>query len=328
MHCLKFVGRPFYMRYLICFLLFLGFAKPAQAQSKPGRYKLTGYVFVRGSAPSTYVAEYTLAANGNIDGYTLTSSSTGVLKAKLIGRLEKNGDFFLKETVSLDEHPLPNTYFCFFSANLKKNTDNGKTVYTGLFDSRQPDGTPCEGGTMVLTDVTPIPPAPRPAVSTPRRQPASRPARTTARQQNSVTRPKPATAPTPPTPPTPPPPPKPKRISPADTFSKEPFFVWQSDSVVLEIWDGFEEDGDIISLHFDGQEILHRYKLLNNGKRRLSFHLPDDAIHHMEIFFWEEGAVSPNTPNIIFTDGSRHFERVLTGSYGQKLDIWFARKME
>lgn len=306
------------MRYFCFILLLFGLPLQGEAQSKPGRYKFTGYIYIPGNGPSTYVAEYTLSANGTIDGYTLTGSGSSVLKAKLVGRLERNGNLFIKETASLDDKPAFGTYYCFFSANLKKSMHNGKLVYSGTFASHQLNGAPCDGGTMVLTDVTPLPPKPKPR---PRPQPAVTPAPPPA--------PKPQPQPAQPLPQPPaPPPPAPPALHPADTFSKEPFFIWQSDSLVLEIWDGYEEDGDIISLHFDGEEILHHYQLLHNGKRRLAFYLAPNQIHHLEIRFWEEGNIRPNTPNIIFTDGNQHFERELTGSYGEKLDLWFARKKQ
>lgn len=337
------------MRFLFYLLLLFALPTAVRAQSKPGRYKFTGYIYIPGSAPSTYIAEYNLSAKGDIDGYTLTGSRDGVLKAKLVGRVERNGNVFIKETESLDEKPLTGMYYCFFSAYLAKGTHDGKVVYSGKFESYQTNGNPCEGGTMVLTDVTPLPPVPKP-------------------KPKPVPPPPPPPSPPPPPPPPPPPSPKPvsatppakpvedtvavvreapqskpapvpkpvpKPIQPAaaplpvrDTLAREPLFVWQSDSLVMEIWDGYEEDGDVISLSFDGEEILHHYKLLRNGKRRLSFYLSPGKVHHLQIRFWEAGNIPPNTPSIIFTDGQTHMKRALSGRYGEKLDIWFVRKKQ
>lgn len=348
---------------LFCFLLsLLAFAlPPAQAQ----KYKRTlrGEVRIAGHPPQYYYIYYT-ASGANITGYSITQSATGDLKAALVGRLSDDGEeLYLRETQSLD-YDEPGMVLCFFAARLKLSRVPGRRVWSGPFSSRQPDGTPCDGGTMTFIDLDPTPPPPprpvqpppRPAAPKPTPPPAPKPEPPRPVREIIASLPA-ASGPTPgitppgvrirfdgplpvpavkrpvaialPAPPVatkqpaekPLPVPAVPRI---DTASLRNTYFVKNDSIRVEIWDGVENDGDAISLHYNGREILRNEKL-QAEKRILTLPIVAGAWNTLTIHLLAEGNIPENTVALTIRDGVDVRTLSINGYNGQTAHLFFKK---
>ena len=295
------------LRLLHSGLAILSFLMPvgAVAQSKV-IYTLTGQVEMSGQSLKSYTVSY--AKQGNrISGYTITGDPRQHgLKAAMRGIL-KTDSLFITETGTLDPlaRNLPGSIYCFFSAVLVyKENISGRKGWAGVFKGFSEDGAPCGGGNMVLfeNEKTPLFGNPTPAKPLP------------------VTTPEPAVKPLPITMP-----PAISKPPPADTANYHPLYLWNTDSLRIEIWDGFTVDGDVVSLEYNNLPLLNHQKLT---AEKLHFTLPvtGHGIQTITIPLWEEGFERPNTPNITLYDGMKQHAISISGSYGEVAHIYIRRK--
>lgn len=347
------------MRFF-CFLLLVLTITFAPAHAQKYKRTLRGEVRISGHPPQYYYIYYT--ANGaNITGYSITQSATGDLKAALIGRLSDDGqELYLRETQSMDFDE-PGMVLCFFAARLKLSKVPGRRVWSGPFSSRQPDGSPCDGGVMTFIDLDPTPPPlPKPVAAqpeTPVRTPAPRP--TPPRQTPKPEVPEPTPRPAPETiaflpfaktptaaalpqprtrllyplatPAIARPAPvvaQPKVLSPPtrkiDTATLHNTYLVKSDSLRIAIWDGAENDGDVISLHYNGQEILSNEKL-SAEKRVLVVPVTAGMWNTLTVFLLAEGNIPENTVALIITDGNDVRNLSVNGLNGQVANLFFKK---
>ncbi len=331
--------RPFGMRarhwyfgtYVIRYLLLiltLGVGLPAAAQ----RYQRTlrGDVRIPSYGRQYYYIYYN-ADGSRISGSSVTQNKEGDLKAALVGRLSDDGtEMYLRETHSLDP-VTPGMELCFFAARLKLTVYPDRRVWTGTFTSRQPNGEPCEGGTMTFVDLNPkAPPPPKPkpkaeptpAVIKPVR-PKAQPARDTMRvrriqkpavQAPPVRRDTVAATPVPePIPPMP------------DTTSLKPFFYWGGAELRFEIWDGVQEDGDVVTVRFNGTPILQNHRLTLE-KRTFTVPLSANSIDTLTVEMGHEGNLPANTVRLDLISTDKRYELALSGSYGDVKRFYFLRR--
>lgn len=73
----------------------------------------------------------------------------------------------------------------------------------------------------------------------------------------------------------------------------------------LLIWDADKEDGDIISLNFNGDWVLENYKL-KNKKREVVVKLVPNADNTLALYALNEGKIPPNTAAVMFWDGKAY----------------------
>ncbi len=343
--------------------LFALAALPVYAQ----KYKRTlrGEVRIAGHPPQYYYIYYT--ANGaNITGYSITQSAGGDLKATLIGRLSDDGqELYLRETQSMD-YDAPGMVLCFFAARLKLSSMPGRRVWNGPFSSRQPDGTPCEGGVMTFVDLDatpppppkpapppppkPTPPPPRPTPPPPKPEPKPVPESIAALPFASqsigavappalrlnISRPLPIPAINRPAPIASPPPPvvaklpAPERPLPTptvqkiDTASLRNTYIVKGDSIQIAIWDGVENDGDVISLHYNGREILNNEKL-SAEKRILTLPITAGVWNTLTLFLLAEGNIPENTVALTIKDGPDERTLSINGLNGQVAHLFFKK---
>ena len=335
-----------FMRAFTLFLLLLTAGLPASAQ----RYKRTlkGEVRIAGYSPQYYYIYYT--ANGaSISGYSVTQTVNGDLRATLTGRISDDGtELYLREVQSLDPME-PGMTLCFFAARLKLNVQPDRRVWSGAFSSRQPNGEPCEGGLMIFTDLNPVPPPPPKPVVKKEDPPPPKPVRPKERvnalpvlsgrafsvsgrageiipalraipgikipafvkppvrsfvQQSSavvITARNPDTA----------------RIS-------NPLY-WKNEEVTIDIWDGVQEDGDVVSVSFNGTPLLTAEKLTRT-KKTFRLKLLPNQWNIFTITLLQEGNLPENTLSLTLSDGQDRIEREINGLFGQQVVFYMRRK--
>ena len=100
------------------------------------------------------------------------------------------------------------------------------------------------------------------------------------------------------------------------TAGVEKTFDWHSDSIVIDVWDGGEFDGDKVTIALDGKAYLTRYMILKE-KKRISIPMPATGIHSLTILADDEGFSPPNTANLTLTDGTQHYNLLAYNTKGQ-----------
>ncbi len=80
-------------------------------------------------------------------------------------------------------------------------------------------------------------------------------------------------------------------------------YTWNSDTVVIDVWDGGGFDGDIVSIGFDKKYVLTQYTITPTPKR-IKIALPDNQVHTIIIKAENEGSDPPNTANLNLFDGT------------------------
>ena len=311
----------------LLFLLLTGWSAAASGQT----YKRTlrGEVRIPGHSPQYYYIYYT-ASGASISGYSVTQSDNGDLRATLVGRLSDDGtELYLRETETIDFIP-PGTELCFFAARLRLTIYPDRRVWQGAFSSRQPNGQPCEGGTMTFVDLNPKPPPPpKPKAETPK------PAPLKPKIEAPKPKPKPivrdtvakvvaAPKPMPDTPVrrrdtvvvTKPP------VSPPDTSRLRQFYRWFSGTMTFEIWDGVKEDGDAVTVLFNGKPVLEA-ATLTNEKRSFTVPISPSSVDTLTVLMLKEGNLPGNTTRLNLVGSDQRYELSINGSYGDKASFYF-----
>jgi len=105
------------------------------------------------------------------------------------------------------------------------------------------------------------------------------------------------------------------------TSGVEKSYEWHSDTVVIDIWDGGNVDGDRITLNFNGKQFLTNYYLAKE-KRQLRIPIIGHDISSITILAENEGSEPPNTASIMLTDGAIRYSIL---AYNKKGDAALIR---
>ena len=101
-------------------------------------------------------------------------------------------------------------------------------------------------------------------------------------------------------------------------------YDWHTDSLVIDIWDGGNVDGDVVTLEFDGSPVLKRF-MIDKPKKHLKVAVNGDGAHTLAIIAENEGSDPPNTATLTLTDGDRKYSVVAYNNKGQQSIITIKR---
>lgn len=125
-----------------------------------------------------------------------------------------------------------------------------------------------------------------------------------------------------------------KKITPPNTrFEKRTNTVLktieiESESVVIDLYDNGEIDGDSVSLFFNGKLVVARKKLTTQALR---LRIPQEELEaENELVMYAEnlGSIPPNTALMVVTDGNKRYEVRITSDLQKSGTIRFLRKSE
>jgi hypothetical protein len=288
-------------------------------------YKLQGYLAVPGGESFNYRIAFTDSL-GVIDGYSLTYKDidTKETKAWIQGSIDrKNKTLTFKETGIAYNHGFEtNVVICLVDAVLKYEAINKGHILTGPIVSKDAGNAYCGGGSITFVNddelqrlfaddqekkdsVIAVKPAPI-AVAQP--QQPRKPIKVvydTIRRQAPVADPVPHE----------------DRITSGDVKVYE----WESDTLVLDIWDGGHIDGDVVSVWFNGKAVLNNYTLTKD-KKRLSIPLVPGIENILTIVAGNEGNEAPNTANLLLTDAAKNYPVIAYNEVGKKAIIRIKKK--
>ena len=108
------------------------------------------------------------------------------------------------------------------------------------------------------------------------------------------------------------------------TAGIEKMYNWHSDTVIIELWDGGNIDGDRVSLLFNGMQYLNNYFLVKE-KRQLIIPLSVDQYNIITIIAENEGDDPPTTASLYLKDGLIKYSLLAYNAKGQQAVIKLKR---
>ncbi len=247
-------------------------------------YEFIGTLQLSNNELISYKLNFKELANGKIEGNSITDiygddRTKSVIKGS-INFTEQKISFV--ETANLSTKSKANeSDFCYLIVkNAKFKTAKGKTILQGKFSGKLPNGTVCANGTLYL-------------ISTNYLQQLENTYLTTDKIKNadtlSMLKEKIGTI---------------KDRADKNTLKSNEVLSlnWSSNEVILEIWDGEQEDLDEIQVYINDKKIVDQL-VLKRQKKILIIPLTE-KVSSIKIIGINEGLSAPCTANIILRDGS------------------------
>jgi len=303
------------------------------AQEK-NTYVLTGYMGVQGGESFTYKLELKDSTGNYLSGYSyIYKTLNNEVKTAVIAKRDK-----VQKTLNLlEKNIIYNNNFkskaviCLVESNLAFNKEDQAlkgTLITQTIDN----GGMCSTGTILFgnkeeinklfSDQIPETPERKPNTTTTTafKSPAINPTQKlnqlmaeNKRKEAAENKPAVETK-------------KPAALPPAKiTEGKEVVYEWNSDKVLLTIWDGSQEDGDRVTVSFNNLNVLTDYTL-KNEKKTLELTLDGEQINTISIAALNEGSQPPNTANITIEDGDKSYEIIAYNKIGKRAFIKIRKK--
>ena len=85
--------------------------------------------------------------------------------------------------------------------------------------------------------------------------------------------------------------------------------------IKIQVWDHGRIDGDIISVHVNGKEIISNYTL-KRGYYEINCTLDENFRNDIILFAHNVGSISPNTAAIKIYDGYKNEQLILNATLG------------
>ncbi|XZF13189.1 hypothetical protein ACTHGU_15485 [Chitinophagaceae bacterium MMS25-I14] len=280
------------------------------------QYRLTGYIGIKGGVSFHYQVVFTDSAGVMVHGYTITyDDATRSAKTLLEGSIDRaNHTITFRETeIVSNEGFYSPVVLCLVNATLKYMVENGRMILNGPITSKDKSEAECTSGsislindeeiaqlwkneTVVKKDTVAIPPK----VQLPKRKVQ------VIYDTGKVTRGTPADE---------------RNMTPDQiTSGADKTYEWNTDTVVLDIWDGGHIDGDVVTILFNNETILRKYTLTKD-QRQLRIPLGGKAESEITIIAENEGNEAPNTANITLTDGSKQYLLVAYNEAGRRASV-------
>lgn len=99
---------------------------------------------------------------------------------------------------------------------------------------------------------------------------------------------------------------------------------WNSNKLVLEIWDAGKEDGDIVSIYVDGKLVLDKF-MISHATKTIEVELRN-KLTEIRIEAINIGDIAPNTANIKLFDSNKEIDLFTDLSYRKSTTITVVRR--
>lgn len=110
------------------------------------------------------------------------------------------------------------------------------------------------------------------------------------------------------------------------TEGKYETFKWNSEELILDIWDDNSLDGDMVSIMHNGKEILSNY-ILKKDFKRLKIHVGDNELNIIVIKAMNIGGEPPNTAMIQIWDGDKEYKIKAYNDPGKSAEIRITKEL-
>jgi hypothetical protein len=312
------------IRIVVCLfvLIFCG-THPLHAQKN--EYSLKGFMGVQGGESFTYKLELKDSVRNILSGYAYTYlNEKNDVKAYVIAEADRD-----RKTLHIREASIVyNNYFesraliCLVEALLTySNTEH--TLSGPLNTMTAGNGASCSKGSITFSNVTELGNLfnPQAKVEKPVETAVQKPVpeKKVRIVYDTMPKPKPAIVATA----------KPAAEKKAEniTEGKDKTYNWMSDNIVLDVWDGNNEDNDRITILLNGNVLLKDY-VLKNQKKQLIIPVGGNELNIISIVANNEGGDPPNTANIMLTDNEVQYEVVAHNTVGKSALIKIRKKIK
>lgn len=112
----------------------------------------------------------------------------------------------------------------------------------------------------------------------------------------------------------------PKKLVEDITEGTDKTFIWKTDTVVLELWDGNTVDGDKVTIQYNGTDVLKDY-MLTAAKKKIALPIGGNELNIITIIAGNEGSEPPNTANLLLHDGDIEYPVVAHNKFGKRAVI-------
>ena len=269
----------------------------------PEKFTLTGTLTMLTGEQFPYRIEGT-EENGIIKGFAYTYSEPDETKVVIEGQVDKQGHrLSFKEIEIISSHDVhTKAFMCLLHARLEEKNSG----LAGPAGSKQTDNTACTEGRLAFNNNEELLHLFSSHDKYDMEVSMGRP----------KTKEKQADAPVVPT----------ATAAPAEkiTAGMEKTYNWHSDSMVVEVWDGGNYDGDKITISFDGKPVLEKY-IIHLQKKRFVIPLPPTGTHIFSVFADDEGSDPPNTASLSLTDGTTKYSLIAYNPKGAQSIIYVKR---
>lgn len=273
--------RLFFTLFMIQCALFT-----AKAQTKPT--VLTGKLIMK--TGETFPYKVVLTDSGDVvKGYSLTYKEPDETKTAIRGTLDRRMRTlkFKEKDIIYSHNVSTKAFMCLVNASLEYVRDASGYVLKGPVTSREADNTACTPGEIVFDNEQEVQNLFAyhehfdTVISMKKKVKEPEIAQPNAQTQEPL-------------------------VTEQVTVGTEKSYEWQSDTVIIDIWDGGNVDGDRITLKFNGVAYLTNYYLVKE-KKQLRIPISGHKTNDLVIFADNEGSDPPNTASIMLTDGATRY---------------------
>lgn len=272
---------------LITVFLFLTVVSFAQSE----KLVLSGVMDMNTGESIPYAIFFT-ESGGTIKGYSITYKEPDDTKTIIEGFLDRKAKTLsFKETEIVYSHDRKKTkaYMCLADAHLDCRTQNGGKIFKGSLNSNEADRTACTGGTITFSNELEVMHVLTvkekfDTVIAMGRKPKDVPV---------VVKPQPVEEPV-------------QVITEKITKGIEKAYEWHSDTVIIDVWDGGNVDGDKVTLMYNDKAWLSGYSLVKQ-KRQVRIPISKSGEDIISIIADNEGSDPPNTATMMLTDGTTRY---------------------
>ncbi len=262
-------------------LFFLPTLTLAQTNTK---YEFVGTLQLSNNELISYKINFTDVGKGKIEGSSITDiygddRTKSIIKGS-INFSEQKISFTETSNLSTKSNAKENE-FCYLTIkNAKFKTVRGKTILQGKFTGKLPDGTNCANGTVFLVSSSYLQEIENNYLNPDKIKNSD--TLNLIRDKISMLK---------------------QRAEKNTLKSNEVLNVnWQSNEIILEVWDGEQEDLDEISVFINDKKIIDKLTLRRQKK---VFIIPlEEKVTTIKIIGLYEGLSAPCTANINLKDGS------------------------
>lgn len=312
--------RHFLVAVLISGISITGFAQK-------NHYGLKGFMGVQGGESFTYKLDLKDSTGNVLSGYAYTyTNEANDVKAYVVGIIDRaNKTLSIKETEIIHNHNFrSNATICLVEAVL--TYDNKEHTISGpLITKTSGNGASCSSGGISFADASelsqlfnPQPVKAEPVAANIPKAPATKTAKPLTNEDNpfigNAAKQQAGQV---------------VALKKTDniTEGKDKTYAWNSDHIILEIWDGNTVDNDRVNILYNGQEVLSNYTLIKE-KKKLSFPVGGNELNIITVIAVNEGSEPPNTANILLTDGTATYDVVAHNTIGKKASIMIRKKQK
>lgn len=261
-------------------------------------YKLSGTLKMETGESFPFRIEFS-EEHGNLRGFSYTYPPPNETKTAIMGVVDAyERRLTFKEMEIITPHVVfTKAYMCLINANLKYDKTYRGVSLSGPITNRQTDNIACTPGVLTFDNPEELQPLFEPkkqfdtVISMKKKAPGAQRGGIRVAQEQEA---EPVEEQS-----------EPDRI----TKGIGKMYYWNTDSLVLEIWDGGNTDGDIVSVSYNGKEILSRLSL-NKQKKRIVVSVPAHSENNLVITAVNEGSDPPNTATLSLRDGEQRYSVV------------------